>query len=506
MNNMKQSSRVIYNSLTNYGRAFIQGVVSFILVPFIIKHIGSDTYGIVLLAITAFNMIELFGMGLSKAVLKYYAEYRVKNDFNTLNNIFNSSLLWFVFIGILGSIITFIIGYNFENIFHNISPINTYDGKSSFYIISLIIIPSLFFDVYKGILSGEQRYDIINIVAISSAILRAICIILYFLFQIPSLLIVVKIYAIFFVIERLTYGLIAHKYLSFLKYSMHFFSKNVFKLITRFATMILIAVFANLFSNHIFKFIIGIKLSVNDVTYFSVLLLITTTASLMVNSVVNVLVPVVSKYQGMNEKKKIQSLFLSGSKFSIVVIIALLGITIPYIKTILILWLGTEFSKIWVIGIVLFVGQIVSGTSITSIQVLSGMGKVKFIAFSSLSTALLSISLSWFYLTFSIQPTLFGASILISIQFILNSLALNIYIMYYLDLKSYTFQVFFKPIVPGLLVFLFSFFISSKLVIDNWYQIILLFILIEFIYFFLIYIFILEEHERKLIILFFKKN
>lgn len=505
---MRQSYLIIYNSLTNYGRAVIQGLISFLLVPFIISRIGSEQYGIVILATTAYGMIELFGMGLSKAVIKYHAQARAKNHIKLVNLIFNSSLILFFVIGIMGSFVIFSLSYFFDNIFHKVPSYLVSEGKLALFIIGFTIIPCIVLDVFKGILSGEQRYDIVNLISISSVILRALFIVTYFFLIQPSLLAVVIIYSLSYILERIGYFFASHKFIKGLKISIGSISKLGIKIIIGFSGMVLIATMANMLAAHLFKFIIGAKLTLKDLTYYGVLLLLSTTANLLVRSFVNVLVPVASKYYELGDHHRIRKLLVHGTKYSMIIIFSLTFITIPFLKDLLKVWMGKEFVHIWTIGVIMFLGQIISSAAITANQILSGLGKVKILAFSSSISVIIGLGLSVIYLFYYPSPILLVAVSLITIQRFVNTTIVNIYSLKYIKIKliNLIYEAYFFPFLISIGLLGFGFAISLTVKINNWSTLIGTVFLIEALYFVLIYLFSLTLEEKFFVKSFIMKS
>lgn len=496
---MDQKFLILYNAITNYGRALIQGLVSFLLVPFIVGYIGSESYGVVLLAIAAYGMIEQFGMGLGKAVIKFFAQERAKDQTSLINMIFNSSILWFFLIGLIGSVVTYVLGFYFDSIFSNVSPLLVEEGRLAMYIISATMIPCIVLDVFVGILSGEQRYDIVNLIGTTSAVLRALVIIAYFLFIKPSLLAVVIVYSVFYIVERIGYVIASYKIIDTLKLSFSLINKQVLKLIIGFASMMLIITTANMLAGHIFKFLLGAKLTMTDLTYYGVLLLLSTTANFMVRSFVNILVPVVSKYQGLNNYQIINKIFIYGTKFAIIVIFSLALITMPFLKGLLTLWMGPEFSKLWPIGIIMFIGQIFNSSAVAANQVLSGLGRVKVLALSSLISVLIGFGLSLFYLEFWINATLLITVTLLTTRELVNAAIVLLYGFRNLHInKSFILKnAYLVPFVISLIVLVFGIGLTILIDIESWSFLIFSVLIIEILYFVMIYFYSLDNEEKS---------
>lgn len=495
---MRQSYRIIYNAMTSYGRTLIQGIAGFLLIPFVIHRIGLESYGVVLLAMAAFSMVELCGQGLSKAVIKHFAEQEARGNRDLLKLIFNSSLLWFFTVGAIGSAIIFFVGAYFESCFKNIPPELIRQGQLSMYIIAAVICPCLILDIFKGILSARQRYDIVNLVCTSVAVTRALLIVGYFGFIKPSLIAVVVIYASTYIAERLAHLLVSYRIVSVPAISLSAINKEGMRLIVGFASMVLVITAANMLVSNIAKFIIANKLSLTDVTHYGIILLLIGTANMLVRNFVNVLVPVASKYQGLENYDVIQKMFLHGTKYAVIIVVASIGVTMPFLPGLLHLWMGPEFEHLWSIGLVMFIGQILSSSSVCANQILSGLGKVRFIAIAGLICAVSGLSMVWVYLHYWPGAILLGVAMIMVLYRATRATLIFVYGVKTVAIKWQTVVV--KAIVKPLLVGAFVAFLGFGLVyvmrIESWLVLVFSVFVTEVIFLMLTYLWCLDKEEK----------
>lgn len=496
---MQQSYRIIYNAMTNYGRTLIQGIAGFLLIPFVVHRIGQESYGIVLLALAAFGMVELCGQGLSKAVIKHFAEQEARGNRDLLKLIFNSSLLWFFFVGAIGAAITFFVGFYFESCFSNVSSELVREGQLSMYIIAAIICPCLVLDIFSGMLSAKQRYDIVNLTCTSMAVSRALLIVAYFGFFQPSLIAVVIIYTGTYTVERLVHMLVSYKMRVVPGLSLLAVTRKGMRLIVGFASMILVITAANMLVAHVIKFIIGGKLSLMDVTQYSIILLLMGMANMLVRNFVNVLVPVASKYQGLENYDVIRRMFFHGTKYAVIIVVASIGVTMPFLPGLLRLWMGPEFVHLWSIGIVMFIGQIVGSTSVCANQILSGLGKVRFIAIVGLICAVSCLSMVWLYLHYWPGAILLGVAIIMVIYRTTVSASIFVYGIKTIGTRwqQLLAEAVAKPLlISGLLVLLGVGFVHFVRV-ESWLVLVSSVLAEEFIFFTLIFLFCLDGDEKR---------
>lgn len=485
--------------MTNYGRTLIQGIASFLLIPFVVHRIGQESYGVVLLAIAAFSMVELCGQGLSKAVIKHFAEQEARSNRDLLKLIFNSSLLWFFSVGAIGAAITFFVGFYFESCFSSVSPELFRQGQLSMYIIAAVICPCLVLDIFSGMLSAKQRYDIVNLICTSVAVSRVLLIVAYFGFFQPSLIAVVIIYAGTYTIERLAHMLVSYKMRVVPGLSLLAVTRKGMRLIVGFASMVLVITAANMLVTHVIKFIIGSELSLTDVTQYSIILLPTGMANLLVRNFVNVLVPVASKYQGLENYHVIRRMFFRGTKYAVIIVLVSIGVTMPFLPGLLRLWMGPQFVHLWSIGIVLFIGQIIGSTSVCANQILSGLGKVRFIAIAGLICAVCGLSMVWLYLHYWPRALLLGVVILIAIYRTIVSASIFTYGIKTIGARCRQLlaEAIAKPLLIGGLVVLLGVGFVRFVRIESWLVLVSSVLAAEAIFFALIFLFCLDGEEKR---------
>ena len=76
----------------------ISTCIKFLLFPFIISITGKEIFGIYMLVMTMIGYINLADLGVSSALQKYVAEYKGKNDQNTLMEVISASFLFYLFV------------------------------------------------------------------------------------------------------------------------------------------------------------------------------------------------------------------------------------------------------------------------------------------------------------------------------------------------------------------------------------------------------------------------
>lgn len=375
---MRQSHRLAFNAVVTYGATLVQGVVGFLLVPYIVTRIGKEHYGIVLLAMSALSMIEIFGMALTQAVTKHVASEDARGTTKQINAILSSSMLWFFAVGTIGAVGAVVAGLQFSRLFPDVSPELAHVGRLSMFIMAGTIIACLMGDAWKGVLAGYQRYDVISATTSCRSLLRAITVVAYFTIVGPSILPVVVIFAVFHVLERVGFAVACRWVAQGVRASPALVTRYGLSAIAGFATFLLVATTANLLVSDVLKVVIGREISLSALADYGIALVLITFANGIVRSFLYVVMPVASKYQKLGDDTKLRKLLLHGTKYSVVAALACLGVTAPFLPSLYRLWMGVDFVHLVGITMVMFAGQAVVSSSTCSTQILNGMGRVRF--------------------------------------------------------------------------------------------------------------------------------
>lgn len=74
--------------------------LSFVLLPVIVRYLGHDAYGLYVLLMTITGYFTLLDFGVSPALTKYVAEYRGRGDLGRAYRVINSTLLYYLLVGV----------------------------------------------------------------------------------------------------------------------------------------------------------------------------------------------------------------------------------------------------------------------------------------------------------------------------------------------------------------------------------------------------------------------
>lgn len=160
-------SNAIWNILT----VIITAIAGFIIVPIIIKSIGSENFGIYAIILMVGGFAQLQSMGLGEATLKYVAQYYSKKDIVGVNRVLGATLSVYIFSGIIISGLIVIFSPFIVSLF-KISPENLTNAIKAMRIAGVAFTVSTFSGALQTIPEATQRYDLLNKYKLIMMILR----------------------------------------------------------------------------------------------------------------------------------------------------------------------------------------------------------------------------------------------------------------------------------------------------------------------------------------------
>jgi O-antigen/teichoic acid export membrane protein len=162
----------ICNISTRYATLLINTLISLVLVPYNLHHLGSSAYGLWMLTASVSAYFSVLDMGYGGAVLKYVSEYKAKKDVKSLNEIL--STMFFVYLGL--GVLTYAVAIGVSFLlptFFNLSPEEAHTGQVLLLIIALLVAVHFPFSVYGGVTNAFERYWVNNLVGTVVNVLAA---------------------------------------------------------------------------------------------------------------------------------------------------------------------------------------------------------------------------------------------------------------------------------------------------------------------------------------------
>lgn len=463
---MTISVQIIRNVLTNWGTQLIGTFVGFLMMPFVIHQLGDVKYGIWVLIMSFTGYLGLLDIGVSGSVVKYVAELKAKDDKDGLNEVCSTAFYIYSAFGILAVLFAAIIAFHlipfFKIPFEQLS-----EARYVTLIVGLQIGLSLPLGLFSGYMRGIQRYDLIAIISMIFLLIRSLFIVILLL-KGHGLITLALIHLISTICSGMIRIVYVYKANPDLKLKIILINKEKIRMVSHYSLFIFLYYMAirTIFSMD--SLIIGYSLAAAMITLYAIpqRLVEYLRTLIMATAVVR---PTISHFDAKGQTAKIQTLLISGTKYSLMIALPV-GISYIFIgDEFLSLWMGHEYSSPgYPILIILTLGIIAHISQFTSIQVLQGLAKHRVAAYTTMFEAATHLFLSIFLVQ---KYGLLGVAIGMTIPMVCNNIIVTPwYTCRVIGLSSifYFKEAFLRPVISVLIFSAILYLLLNFIVIHTW--------------------------------------
>ena len=414
----RQIVTVARNVTTRYLAIIAETAAGMVMLPFNLNHLGPSAYGLWVLLGSITIQFSILDLGYGGALVKFMAQYRAHRDARALNEI--ASTLFFVFaaIGLLAYGLAVIVAFNLDHVFR-LSPEQAEIGKWILLIIAIHICLNFPFSVYGGVISGFQRYDQNNMVAIVSTTAIAVVnfIVLkagYGLVTLVAATTAVRIIA-YFVYRRNAYRIFPE-----LSIQPGLFCRSRLKEVTGFSIYSSLIDWANKLNYQLDTVVIGAFIGSGAVAMWAPAERIISGVQRLTNQLNGVLFPTIVDSDATRQRERLQQILLQGTRLSLVMVFPITAALILLAEPLVHAWLGNKAASmagtIPIIQILAIAVAIRVGNA-TGTTVLKGAGQHRMLAFVNIATGLVNLALSIVLIRpFGLEGVAYGTLIPIAVS------------------------------------------------------------------------------------------
>jgi O-antigen/teichoic acid export membrane protein len=377
---------------TRYLAIAVEMAIGLVMLPFNLRHLGQDAYGLWMLTAGLTIHFSVLDMGYGSAVVKFIAQYRAQRDARALNEIASTMFFVYAAIGVAAYLVVIPLALNLDHFFR-ITPEQAQVGKWILLIIGLNIACNFPFSVFGGVIDGFQRYDRNNIVAI----VTSLCIALANAAVLLAGYGLIALVAATTSVRLLAYGVYrmnAYRIYPPLRIRASFFRKSRLREVTGFSVYSSVIDWANKLNYELDEIVIGVFLGSAPVAVWAVADRIISGTQRLTNQVNGVLFPFIVDSDQTNKTERLQRLLLEGTRLSVATVVpiavALILLATPLVRA----WVGPKMlGSAPVIQILAIVVALRVGNA-TGTTLLKGAGRVKYLAAVNIATGLVNVLMS----------------------------------------------------------------------------------------------------------------
>lgn len=390
---MNHVLKLIRNTLSNTGARLLTLILGIVATPILINSVGDEGYALLMLIPTITGYFDLLGGGVPGGTVKFIAEYEAQEDWSMINKIINSSLLFFIMIGVLvcGGLIIFAFSGGLHAF--NITPANMASAKTILIVAAVLAIFSWPSNALTSTLEGVQEHHKKNVVMTTTTTLSIIA-------AITAAKLGASIVEVFlaqnaaYVLRWLWLMRVVKKQVPQWRPNPFSGSLTTFKMIFGLSAWMLALQIASMLNYKFDELIIGSALPVAMLTVYAIItrpFKLVQQASSMFNSAV---MPAVSSYEAKQGREGLDVFIYTGVRYNNL-LVAPLAITTTYVcAPFIALWVGERFLEwVWVAQLSCAFQMVWQSNSMLG-RVFYGTGKVERIAMIALVNAILNATLS----------------------------------------------------------------------------------------------------------------
>ncbi|HEY4817328.1 MAG TPA: oligosaccharide flippase family protein [Candidatus Acidoferrum sp.] len=343
MDDHKQRGRrlIAKNSILNLAGQVLPLLAGVLTIPYIVRGLGTDGYGILSIAMMLLGYFNIFDLGLSRATVKFVAENLDSDQVHKVPELIWTSLSLLVILGCIGgAIAAFFVPISVTHVF-KMPPALAGEARVALFVLCVSMPVMLGNNALRGVLEAAQRFDLVNLVKVPSSVLfylvAALAIPLgVHVAGIVSLMVGIRLIstvAYFFFCFRVIPGLGKHLR----------FSRASLRPLAIFGGWIMVSNVAGPVFAYLERFMIASLLSVSTLTFYSAPYELVSKLLIFPMAIVPSLFPYFS-YHGSKKSGEVSEITSRAIKYLLLVFTPAVAIFVFFAHDIMLLWLGPQFA------------------------------------------------------------------------------------------------------------------------------------------------------------------
>jgi O-antigen/teichoic acid export membrane protein len=345
MTRLKVSGRLLArNTLLNLIGQAAPLLVGVVTLPFIVRGLGAERYGLLSLSWVVLGYFTIFDLGLGRAATKYVAEALAKDDEQQVPRLVWTAVTAQAICGGLGALVLVAIApFLLEHVL-NIPTALVGEAKATFYLLAIAIPAVLVSSSFTGVLAATQRFDLVNAVGASFSVVNSLLTLVavlswnWHLPQIVALLVASRFLA------SGAYYWLCLRVLPALK-GLPRCHRQELRALIGFGGWVTVSSVVGPILVYVDRFMIGALLTMAAVAYYSAPYEIVTRLWIIPASLVTTLFPAFSILAGQRQWERLTDLFSRSTQWVLLTLGSVAAVLIVFAHDILQVWLGSAFAE-----------------------------------------------------------------------------------------------------------------------------------------------------------------
>lgn len=418
-------------------------LVALLFVPFLLKSLGEDEYGLYRLLYSTASYLAVLDFGLGGTITRYIVKYRTEGNIKQQENFMAMGLIIYGLLALVTLVVSVGITVALPFMYGNsISAAKMQEAQLIFLILCSTHAVTLFSHAYNGLFTAFERFTYTKVSNIAKILFRVGILVLGLRFIKSALLIAVVDFALALLL------LLCHIFFNrFCKIKLHKWDGKLAKESLVFTSAILIQSIVNQFNTNVANVVLGIFSTTAVIAMYSLVLQLYTMYGSISTAISTVFLPSISAavFRGEDDTAITQKV-VEPSRIQLLLLLLVASGFILYGKTFVSLWVGPGYEIVHVLVSALMIAALLDLSQNTIDSVLKAKNKLHG------KSLILAVSTAVnFGLTCLLVPTIgaWGAVIGSCFSLIFGyGVALNIYYHKVIHINMFT---YYKKTYAGIL-------------------------------------------------------
>ena len=332
---------LIRNILSNWAGFAVQAVVVFFLTPFVISNLGDARYGIWALVTGLTGYYGLLDLGFRSGITQYLARYLANNDFDELNRTASTACVVLACCGVLVGCVSLAIAAIAPIIF-TIPTGAVAEARWCICVIGLTTATQFLFFPYSAVFAATQRYDLANIIGVTTRLATAAGIVLA-LQRGYGLVGLCAVQAFGDLLGDVVRWRVAYRILPQLRISFRSATWGSLRSIANFGLWSFLIRNIVAVKDYSGIIIAGLFMPVAALAHFHLAVALTNYFHQFINPIATVFFPAATQLDAAGDEDRMRTLYLAGSKMLMLLALPLYLIGLLWADEFYTLWVGPEF-------------------------------------------------------------------------------------------------------------------------------------------------------------------
>lgn len=385
--------RAIRSVLFNWAGRVCSIGISFVLTPIVLLSLGNEAYGIWAIVMAAAGYYSLADCGFQAAAIKFIAQFEASGDRESLNRTVATTVTSYsvLAIGIVatGCVVTWLFPYIFPQQSESVSTV-----RWTVFLSAVTIAVQLQGQVFRAALRALSRFDLENIIAVTSQLLTATAMIVVVKagYGLVAMALVNLCSA---VLVRSTEALVTTRLLPGVRVAPSGFDRDTFRMLFGFSSLNVIRRVCNEGRRNSGVLIVGYFLGPAAVPFFAVANTLVKKSHSLTQSISSVVLPVASELDAQQKREQLLRMMVLVPRLLVTAAMAATTVFVMLGRPFLEFWIGVEYvDQAYPMLCILGVGFVANSFSGAQRQMLAGTGQIRAITILSVAAAILQIGLS----------------------------------------------------------------------------------------------------------------